>query len=220
MRAERRRVLACVLGLVAVLSLAVATASEWDALEPEVRALLEPLRAGWTVLAPDARERVAGQARSWLAASTEEREALRERHRQWLEMPAAERLALRERLLAWQALDESERAALDAAHTRLTSMPASERDALRQRFEALAPDARRAYLLPPQRRAAVGLALRLFPFVPPDEREATLDLLVGLGDAGRAALDARSRRLPPAAREALRRELLALPPDRRLERLR
>lgn len=220
MRAERRRVLAWLLGLATALSLAGATPRDWDALEPEVRALLGPLRAGWAVLAPDERERVAGQARRWLAATPEQRELLRARHRQWLERPAAERLALRERLLAWQALDESERAALDVAHARLQALPPAEQEALRQRFETLPPETRRAYLLPPQRRDAAGLALRLFPFVPPDEREATLDLLVGLGEAGREALDARSRRLAPAAREALRRELLVLPPEQRLERLR
>lgn len=220
MRAERPRFLACLLGLAAALSPAGAMARDWDALEPELRALLEPLRAGWAVLEPDQRDRVAGQARRWLAATPEQREVLRERHRQWLERPAVERLALRERLLAWQSLDESERAALEAAHARLQALPPAEQEALRQRFHTLPPETRRAYLLPPQRRDAAGLALRLFPFVPPDEREATLDLLVELGEAGREALHARSRRLAPAARETLRRELLALSPDQRLERLR
>lgn len=206
--------------VLAALLAGAAMAQEWLDLEPEVRALLEPVRTAWDALPAAERRRIHDQASRWLAASPAQRDVLRERYRGWLERSAAERLDLRQRLLAWETLGEDERAALREARARFESLPEAERNRLRARFAELTPAQRRAFLLPAAQREAADLALRLFPYVPESEREETLQMLSALGEEGRAALDARSRRLSPVARDALRRDLLALPPEQRLARLR
>ncbi|MFY8134690.1 MAG: hypothetical protein ACOVKS_06790, partial [Aquimonas sp.] len=52
------------------------------------------------------------------------------------------------------------------------------------------------------------------------EREATIELLRGLGEAEHGLLRRMARRLDPAAREALRAELLAAEPAARAARVR
>jgi len=219
--ALRRRIAVAALigGVWLTVALPVA-AQAWQALPSDGRAMLEPLRSSWPSLPDAERERIADQASQWLRASDEERQQLRLRHQAWLDTPALRRLELRQRLSAWQALTPEQRESLQASASRFRDLPPEARERLRASFAALPPAERRAFLLPPSQRDAATLAQHLFPYVAEVEREATLGLLVELGPEGRAALEQRSRRLSPAAREALRLELLGLPREERLQRLR
>lgn len=195
-------------------------AADWQSLSPQLRELLEPIRSAWPSLAAEEARRIAANAERWLNADAQQREALRQRYQAWLEQPLSERTAVRQRLLAWQALDDDQRNALRGAALRVAALPQAQREALETRFRALPSERRQAYLLPAAQRAAIELAQRLFPFVEPDQREATLQLLVDLGDEGRSLLERRARRMSAAQRAALRDELLALPSESRLGLLR
>lgn len=193
-----------------------ARAADWLSLSPELRELLQPIGSAWPSLAAEEARRIAASSERWLNADAQQREALRQRYQAWLEQPLSERAAARQRLLAWQALGDDQRNALRAAAQRVAALPQAQREALEARFRALPLEHRQAYLLPAAQRAAIALAQRLFPFVEPDQREATLQLLVDLGDAGRSQLERRARRMSATQRAALRGELLALPSESRL----
>jgi len=190
-------------------------AQAWDTLEAEVRALLQPIRASWDSLPPKDAEQILANARTWLAADPEQQQALRDRHAAWMELPPPQRAAARQRLQAWESLSPAQREALKEGSRRFAELPPNLQEQARERFRELPLEARLAYLLPAEQRAAAALAQRLFPFVGEGEREASLAMLAGLGKDGRNRFEQMARRMSPQQREALRQRLLALPPEQR-----
>ncbi|UWX04722.1 hypothetical protein H1235_01705 [Pseudoxanthomonas sp. NC8] len=113
---------------------------------------------------------------------------------------------------AWQQLDAIEQAQVRAAATALQSQDPGMRASLRARFAALDAMERAGWQLGPSLGADYVALQPLLGFVGEDERGPLLALLRELTPPQRARLGELSARTPPAGREQLRRELLAVPP--------
>jgi hypothetical protein len=94
-------------------------------------------------------------------------------------------------------------------------LPPGQRRALREEFQRMGPEQRRAFLLGARARDTAEIARRVFAFVPPEERAATLLMLRELAPEDRKRLRELARRGGPEHREQLRLELLRrVPADR------
>jgi hypothetical protein len=113
---------------------------------------------------------------------------------------------------AWHALDAIEQAQVRAAATTLQSQDPATQASLRARFAVLDAMERAGWLLGPALGVDYAALQPLIGFVGEDERGPLLAALRGLTPQQRARLGELSARTPPAAREQLRRELLATPP--------
>jgi hypothetical protein len=208
MRADRRLL---ALALVA----AVLPLAGFQRLPAGERGLLAPLAGAWDDLDAPTRAGLRANAAHWLALDPTGQKALVARMRAWDALPAAQRARRRAPFAAWQALPPDERAQLARLALRFEALPEAERSVLRAAFDALPSDARQDWWLGPQLgRDFTGLR-PMFAFVPEDERPQMLALLRTLSPAARADLASLSRRLPANEREALRRDLVAAPPERR-----
>jgi hypothetical protein len=176
-------------------------AQQWPLLQAAQRAELLQRAQQWQQMDAGARERFAQRARDFGALSPMARAALRERHARWVEFDAATRSTLR---------------ALEVGFSRAET---TQRQALRARFDAL-PEAVRRGLLAGKSPELAELAREAFAFVPEEEREATVALLRGLGEAEHSLLRRMARRLDAPARESLRSALLAAEPGARAELIR
>lgn len=151
----------------------------------------------------------------WRGWSPAEREAYARRAAAWDALPAAERAQRRERYAAWQALPAAERAQVRDAAARHAAMPPQLQQAWRARFEALDGSERRGWLLGPALGADYAALQPLLAQVPEPQHWPLLQALRALTPAQRAQLAVLAQRTPPHQRDALRRELLATPADRR-----
>jgi hypothetical protein len=116
---------------------------------------------------------------------------------------------------AWRTLPTSEQARVRAAAARLDALTATEQQALRAQFLALDPDTQRVWWLGPALGEQLAPIAVLFAFLPEDDRPALLEALRGLDPVARAELSLLARRLEEGPRQALRKQLLALPPEAR-----
>lgn len=138
----------------------------------------------------------------------------------WDTLDAARREDARARYAAWRALGEAERTRVRQAQARLASLPPDQQQALRTRFEAMDRLHRDGWRLGPRLGAHYADLQPMFGYVPPAQRPAVLSLLTALDDAELARLSVISRRTAPQDRDALRAELLSLPPAARAAWLR
>lgn len=133
----------------------------------------------------------------------------------WAALTPAQKHDVRARYAAWQALPEAERQRIRQAAAAVAAMPAAERDALRARYQGIDQMHRDGWLLGPQLGALYPRLQPLLGYLPAAEREPMMALLRQLDAAQLEQLSLISQRTPPQARDALRAELLALPPAQR-----
>jgi hypothetical protein len=193
--------------LVLAVGLAACAAAVW-ALPPALQAVTDRL--------PEAeRARLLERQQRWSALDAAERAALRIRIEAWDALPDEERRSRREAWLAWQAIPHDERMRMREARAVFDALPMDQQQALRERFDALDANLRRGWLLGPTLGADWPRLHALFAQVPGDEQSALLAALRSLSAQGRDDLAVLAQRTPPEAREALRGELLAVPPQAR-----
>jgi hypothetical protein len=201
--------------LAVALAVAVLPLAGFQRLPSGERALLAPLAGAWDDLDAPTRAGLQANAAHWLSLAPDARQALVARMHAWDAMPAAQRARRRAPFAAWQALPPAERAQLARLALRFDALPEAERSVLRAAFDALPPDARQDWWLGPQLGKDFTGLRPIFGFVPEGERPQMLALLRALSPAARADLSTLARRLPAHEREALRRDLVAAPPERR-----
>jgi hypothetical protein len=161
------------------------------------------------------RERLLQRQQRLSALSPQARGALSARRIEWDALPEEERRARREAWLAWRAIPDDERMRMRAARAAYEALPRDEQTALRARYEALDDAERRGWLLGPGLGRDWPRLHALFAQVPPAERPDLVQALRALSPQGRHDLAVLAQRTPPGERDALRRDLLALPMDAR-----
>jgi len=190
---------------------------DFAALGDRAQHMLESAAPLWPTLSASERAALLDNAQDWTDRPSTERAALRERLRAWDAQPAAERARRRTPFAAWRDLSRGERASVVAASQRLKAMPPAQQQALRQQFAALDPDTQRVWWLGPALGQQLAPIAVFFAFLPEADRPALLAALRGLDPAARAELSLLAPRLDGAARQAFRKQLLALPPEQRAE---
>ena len=179
------------------------------------RALLASAGATWPMLDPPTRTALQRNARAWIELGGERRAAVREGLRRWNLQPATERARQRTPFLAWQRLSLAEQEQVRAAAAQWQVLPSAEQQALRAQFDALPVDAQTMWWLGPALGQEMLPIASLFAFMPEADRPALLAALRALDGPARANLALLAPRLSEARRQALRRELLLLPPGQR-----
>jgi hypothetical protein len=190
---------------------------EFDSLSNGARHMLESAAPLWPTLGPAERAALLDNAQDWTDRHHADRDALRARLRAWDAQPAAERARRRAPFAAWRELPRSERARVVAASARFKAMPPEQQQALRQQFAALDADTQRVWWLGPALGQQLAPIAVFFAFLPEADRPALLAALRSLDPAARAELSMLAPRLDGAARQALRKQLLALPPEQRAD---
>ncbi|MEO7251136.1 MAG: hypothetical protein ABIW30_00835, partial [Arenimonas sp.] len=104
---------------------------------------------------------------------------------------------------------------LRAAGAQWQALPATEQQNLRAQFDALSADAQTLWWLGPGLGQEMLPIASLFAFMPEADRPALLAALRALDTPARANLALLAPRLSETRRQALRRELLLLPPEQR-----
>lgn len=140
---------------------------------------------------------------------------LKQRVKDWDARPVEERRERRARYAAWRALTAAERAQLRAMSEQLASFDAERQRALRSQFEALDQSEQRAWRLGPHLGARYGALQPLLAYVAPDQRAALLAMLRSMPVGQHEDLAVLVQRTPPQQRQALRKDLLALPANQR-----
>jgi len=190
---------------------------DFAALDDRARHMLESAAPLWPTLPPSERAVLLDNAQDWSDRHSDQRAALRARLRAWDAQPAAERARRRAPFAAWRELPRRERQRVAAASQRFKAMPAAQQQALRQTFAALDQDTQRVWWLGPSLGQQLAPIAVFFAFLPEADRPALLAALRGLDPAARAELSLLAPRLDGAARQAFRKELLALPPEQRAD---
>lgn len=188
---------------------------DFAALSGREQHMLSSAAGVWSTLAPKAREDLRANANDWHATSSPRRAALRARLQAWDAQPAAERARRRLPFHAWSELPAGERKRVAGAHAHAKALPAEQQAALRAQFAALDADTQRVWWLGPELGQQLAPIAVLFAFLPEADRPALLDALRGLDPVARAELSLLAPRLDAAGKQALRRQLLALPPEQR-----
>lgn len=189
--------------------------TNFEALPADVQGALVSAREAWAELDQSTRATLIRQAQDWLARPPAQREQLRAGLRAWDALAAPERARRRTPFLAWQRLDDGDRRQLRLAASRLAGLPTAEQTALRAQFAASPPDTQALWWLGPALGQELAPFSTLFTFMPEADRPALLLVLRELDAAARADLATLAPRLSEARRQALRRDLLAAPPERR-----
>lgn len=166
------------------------------------------------------RERLEHRLHVLRALDPTARQALGQRAADWDALPLAERRVRRDAWHAWEALGSDERARLRHAAAVWAALPEARQQELAAEFAALDELERRGWLLGPGLGADWPRLHALFALVPPDEREAMLQLLRELEPQARIDLAVLAQRTPPPEREALRQALLSTDPGNRAAWLR
>ena len=116
-----------------------------------------------------------------------------------------------ERTNAWAAMPESQRQSIREAQNAFAALPADQQQALRAQFDALDANDQHGWLLGPGIGAVWPQLQPLLGTVPEDEREPLLRVLRAMSPLQLQALGRIAWRTPPAARELVRRQLIATP---------
>jgi hypothetical protein len=190
------------------------------ALGAELRMLLAPFESHWPRLRPVQQQALLDNAARWQRLDPIAQARVLDRLGQWLALPADARQQLRDRHAVFGSLPAAEQQALRRRAAIIATMTDEERLALRSRFAGLREEQRRALLTDATRRDVAELAQRVFAFVPADARAETLAMIEALDPDERERLQQIARRQAPWQREALRLELLRLPPEQRGRHLR
>ena len=160
----------------------------------------------------EARAELEQHAARLQAMSSEQRAQFGQRLAEWKALPLAEREDRRARYQAWRQLDEAERLRLRAVAAQIAAFPAQRQQALRAQFDALDASQRRGWRLGPVLGADYEKLQPLLAYVPSAQRLPLLAALRTMTAEQRAGLAVLAQRTPPQDRDALRGELLALPP--------
>lgn len=164
---------------------------------------------------------VLNQRESRLRAMTpEQRSLFEQRLAAWDALPRAQREDRRARYQAWRELDEGERAALRMIAAQVAAFPPERQHALEAQFAALDDSQRRGWRLGPAVGADYEKLHPLLAYVSAEQRLPLLAALRAMDAPQRADLAVLAQRTPPQDRQALRTELLALPPAQRAAWLR
>lgn len=118
---------------------------------------------------------------------------------------------LRERQAAWMQLDEAQRQRIRDASAAFAALPADDQARFRAEFAQLDRSEQRGWLLGPDVGASWPQLSPLFSYVPEDERAPLLRILRDMDGDQLAMLGRIAWRTPPERRDALRRELIAVP---------
>jgi hypothetical protein len=192
-----------------------AAPADFSALSDRERRMLSAAAPLWPALSAEERTALRAHAIDWHGKPRPQRAALRARLQAWDAQAPAQRARRRAGFLAWQALTASEQARVRAAQAHFATLPAAEQQATRARFAALDADTQRVWGLGPELGQQLAPIALLFAFLPEDDRPALLDALRGLDPVARAELSMLAPRLEAGPRQALRKQLLALPPEAR-----
>lgn len=192
----------------------------FEALAAEDQALLASARSAWAELDGPTRASLLRQAQDWRSRTAAQREQLRAALVAWDRLPAPEHARRRTPFAAWERLDGTDRAWVRAAAARVAALPAAEQQSLRTQFAASPPDTQALWWLGPGLGQELAPFASLFAYLPESDRPTLLQVLRGLDPDARADLGLLAPRLTEARRQALRRDLLAAPPEQRSQLIR
>lgn len=130
----------------------------------------------------------------------------------WNALPLREREERRARYQAWLQLDAGERDSLRALAAQVAAFPPERKQALRAQFDALDDAQRRGWRLGPVLGRDYLSLHPLLAYVSASQRLPLLTRLRSMDAQQRADLAVLAQRTPPQDRQALRSELLSVPP--------
>lgn len=154
-------------------------------------------------------------AQANVPAPADDATAIAQRMQRWDALPPQARGAQRGAWQAWRALPANERVRLRGIAMRWRMLAGEERVGLRTRFEGLPADARQGWWLGPGMGRHWPRVAPLFAFAPEAERAALLALLRAADSEDIDALERLAQITPPEERDALRLDLLRVPPAER-----
>lgn len=146
------------------------------------------------------------------AMTPEQRVQFGQRLAAWNALPLGEREERRARYQAWLQLEAGERDSLRALAARVDAFPPERKQALRAQFDALDDVQRRGWRLGPVLGRDYPSLHPLLAYVSASQRLPLLARLRSMDAQQRADLAVLAQRTPPQDRQALRSELLSLPP--------
>lgn len=180
-------------------------------------ALLVVLAQSQPVSADGASEQEAmtqSQRQARLQAMTpEQRVQFGQRLAAWNALPSSEREERRARYQAWLQLDANERVSLRALAAQVEAFPPERKQALRAQFDALDDVQRHGWRLGPVLGRDYASLHPLLAYVPLPQRLPLLARLRSMDEQQRVDLAVLAQRTPPQDRQALRSELLSVPPS-------
>ncbi|SDR07336.1 Protein of unknown function [Pseudoxanthomonas sp. CF125] len=161
--------------------------------------------------APGAMTQTERQARL-RAMTPEQRVQFGQRLAAWNALPLSEREERRARYQAWLQLEAGERGTLRALAAQVDAFPPERKQALRAQFDALDDVQRRGWRLGPVLGRDYPGLHPLLAYVSAPQRLPLLARLRSMDAQQRADLAVLAQRTPPQDRQALRSELLSVPP--------
>jgi len=220
MRLDRAGLLALALAALCAAQGAMPAGNDWAALDADTRKLLAPWQENWSALPAAERGRLVANATRWQQMDAAARKDLLKRLAAWQALPPQERARIRARYAAWKALPHDEQVRVHAAAQQFLALPAPRQGALRATFATQDAGSQEAWLQGPADGAWIGKARLAFPFVPDQERDATMRMLRDLAPDAREQLFVLAARLSGDQREKLRKDLLLQPPRERPDLIR
>lgn len=155
-----------------------------------------------------------GQRQARLQAMTpEQRVQFGQRLAAWNALPSSEREVRRTRYQAWLQLDANERVSLRTLAAEVEAFPPERKQALRAQFDALDDVQRHGWQLGPVLGRDYAALHPLLAYVPAPQRLPLLARLRSMDEQQRIDLAVLAQRTPPQDRQALRSELLSVPPS-------
>lgn len=161
--------------------------------------------------APGAMTQTERQARLQ-AMTPEQRAQFGQRLAAWNALPLSEREERRAHYQAWLQLEAGERDALRALAAQVDAFPPERKQALRAQFDALDDVQRHGWRLGPVLGRDYPALHPLLAYVSASQRLPLLARLRSMDAQQRADLAVLAQRTPPQDRQALRSELLSVPP--------
>lgn len=146
------------------------------------------------------------------AMTPEQRVQFGQRLAAWNALPLSEREERRARYQAWLQLEAGERGTLRALAAQVEAFPPERKQALRSQFDALDDVQRRGWRLGPVLGRDYPALHPLLAYVSTQQHLPLLARLRSMDAQQRADLAVLAQRTPPQDRQALRMELLSVPP--------
>lgn len=147
------------------------------------------------------------------AMTPEQRVQFGQRLAAWNALPSREREQRRARYQAWLQLDANERVSLRALAAQVEAFPPERKQALRAQFDGLDDVQRHGWRLGPALGRDYAALHPLLAYVPASQRLPLLAKLRSMDEQQRVDLAVLAQRTPPQDRQALRSELLSVPPS-------
>jgi hypothetical protein len=147
------------------------------------------------------------------AMTPEQRVQFGQRLAAWNALPSREREQRRARYQAWLQLDANERVSLRTVATQVEAFAPERKQALRAQFDGLDDVQRHGWRLGPVLGRDYAALHPLLAYVPAPQRLPLLARLRSMDEQKRIDLAVLAQRTPPQDRQALRSELLSIPPS-------